>query len=193
MARHLSRERENCQNQRILIEIQARECSYVRLAFRLCTINILRIFLNPLKLVPSLEKRRLTRTKLLTFASMITVWLHKCLFEKGTWVEQHLSMESEPGDWIGLDYSQYQQYPIVIKKIYWYLKEKKIPLSNDNIDGSSLPNYACCVTSHAWRICSIGRKTLELVKVLKFFFVILWERWMQTDHSVSQAGAKTAA
>ena len=133
-ARHLSRERENCQNQRILIEIQARECSYVRLPFRLCTINILRIFVNPLKLVPSLEKRRLTRTKLLTFASMITVWLHKCLLGKGTWVEQHLSMDSEPGDWIGLDYSQCQQYPIVIKKIYWYLKEKKIPLSNDNID-----------------------------------------------------------
>ena len=66
---------------------------------------------------------------------MITVWLHKCLLGKGTWVEQHLSMESEPADWIRLDFSQFQQYPIVIKKIYWYLKEKKIPLSNDNVDG----------------------------------------------------------
>ena len=78
---------------------------------------------------------------------MITVWLHKCLLGKGTWVEQHLSMESEPADWIGLDFSQFQQYPIVIKKIYWYLKEKK----------NSIVKWQCRWVAHcpimhvAWR------------------------------------------
>ena len=71
--------------------------------------------MDPLKLVPSLKKRRLTYPKILALVFTITaqVFTFGRVFGRATSLH-----ESEPGDWSGLDY--YILYIIIILYITLY-------------------------------------------------------------------------
>ena len=97
--------------------------------------------MDPLKLVPSLKKRRLTYPKILALVFTITaqVFTFGRVFGRATSLH-----ESEPGDWSGLDYitlysvpaeSPRYQYNILILEKKRNKKEKrKIPSLNGNVD-----------------------------------------------------------
>ena len=97
--------------------------------------------MDPLKLVPSLKKRRLTYTKILALVFTITAQVFTLGRVFGRATSLH---ESEPGDWSGLDYitlysvpaeSPRYQYNILILEKKRNKKEKrKIPSLNGNVD-----------------------------------------------------------
>ena len=71
--------------------------------------------MDPLKLVPSLKKRRLTYPKILALVFTITARVFTLGRVFGRATSLH---ESEPGDWSGLDY--YILYIIIILYITLY-------------------------------------------------------------------------
>ena len=97
--------------------------------------------MDPLKLVPSLKKRRLTYPKILALVFTITAQVFTLGRVFGRATSLH---ELEPGDWSRLDYitlysvpaeSPRYQYNILILEKKRNKKEKrKIPSLNGNVD-----------------------------------------------------------
>ena len=98
--------------------------------------------MDPLKLVPSLKKRRLTYPKILALVFTITAQVFTLGRVFGRATSLH---ESESGDWSRLDYitlysvpaesPRYQYNILILEKKKRNKKEKrKIPSLNGNVD-----------------------------------------------------------